>query len=551
MKTLFKILAKNILFYICLFTLCISSILYSFENLYIKYLIDNLDRLLTLSLFLILIVIIRIICKYIYILFSKILQNHCMINLSNKIIDKIMNMDYTSYVDNSTGELINISKNRVENVALDGTYFIFSIFDIFFNFLFLFASIFIINKFIAIIFFIIFSISVILIFNITKLFNKYNKVLVKLDSKLLNKINNIVLGFENIILFNTFKKEKQKYINNIKMVNVLNLKTSLIHSIINISVSIVYYCSLFSLLFSNYFFKLDLSITDIFIIIYIIDCLFNPIFSLVNLLNNIQRINVSMEKINNFLNIKNDIKDGNIKIDDFNKLEFKNVSFKYKEKYVLNNINLIINKGEKIGICGPSGNGKSTLVKLIMRYYDTEGTILINNINIKDIKLESLRNEIGLIQQTPFLFNDSILNNIKYGNNNVSFKQIINVCKQASIYDFINNLPKKFNTKVGERGLKLSNGQQQRIIIARMLLKNPDLFIFDESTSALDNENEKIIQETINKINKTCIIIAHRLSTIKNCDKIIFIKDNTIKEIGTYNELMKLKGGFYKMNKNK
>ena len=172
-------------------------------------------------------------------------------------------------------------------------------------------------------------------------------------------------------------------------------------------------------------------------------------------------------------------------------------------------------------------------------------------INIKDIKLESLRNEIGLIQQTPFLFNDSILNNIKYGNNNASFKQIINVCKQASIYDFINNLPKKFNTKVGERGLKLSNGQQQRIIIARMLLKNPDLFIFDESTSALDNENEKIIQEIINKINKTCIIIAHRLSTIKNCDKIIFIKDNTIKEIGTYNELMKLKGGFYKMNKNK
>ena len=143
-------------------------------------------------------------------------------------------------------DFILLSKNRVENVALDGTYFIFSIFDIFFNFLFLFASIFIINKFIAIIFFIIFSISVILIFNITKLFNKYNKVLVKLDSKLLNKINNIVLGFENIILFNTFKKEKQKYINNIKMVNVLNLKTSLIHSIINIFVSIVYYCSLFS-----------------------------------------------------------------------------------------------------------------------------------------------------------------------------------------------------------------------------------------------------------------------------------------------------------------
>jgi ATP-binding cassette subfamily B protein len=261
-------------------------------------------------------------------------------------MDKLLYMDYKHYTNGSTGELINLSKNRIETVV-NGIQYVFNIFNVIFDFIFLFGSIFIINKIIGIVFFVIFSIFTFVILNLNKLFEKYDKLFVKLDDELLNKINNIVLGFENILLFNKYKKEKEEYINNVKSINNLNIKLTLIDAIINISISIVYYVSLFSILFINNIFKLNLSVSSILIIVYIMDCLFNPIFVLSNLLDGIQKINISMKKINDFLNIKNNVVSGNIKINDFNKIEFKNVSFKYDDKYILKDINLVINKNEK------------------------------------------------------------------------------------------------------------------------------------------------------------------------------------------------------------
>lgn len=228
-------------------------------------------------------------------------------------------------------------------------------------------------------------------------------------------------------------------------------------------------------------------------------------------------------------------------------IKFENLSFHYDDspELILKNINLDVKAGEVIALVGKSGSGKTTLVNLIPRFYEvTEGAIKVNGIDIKNISLKKYRDYIGIVPQESFLFSGSISENIAFGKNGVTEDEIINAAKMANAYDFIMELPNKFETEVGERGVLLSGGQKQRIAIARALIQNPEIMILDEATSALDTESERLVQDALDKlmVNRTTFVIAHRLSTIINADKIVVMENGEIKEIGTHQELLEFKG---------
>ena len=228
-------------------------------------------------------------------------------------------------------------------------------------------------------------------------------------------------------------------------------------------------------------------------------------------------------------------------------IELRNVTFGYDNDAVLSNINLKVSKGESIALVGPSGGGKTTLCSLIPRFYELdEGEIFIDGKNIRSVTMASLRENIGIVQQDVYLFSGTVLENIAYGKPGASIEEIKNAAKMAGADDFIEKLPKGYDTYVGERGVKLSGGQKQRISIARVFLKNPPILILDEATSALDTESEKIVQESLERLAKgrTTFTIAHRLSTVRNASEILVLTSKGIEERGTHEELLQ-KGGIY------
>lgn len=234
------------------------------------------------------------------------------------------------------------------------------------------------------------------------------------------------------------------------------------------------------------------------------------------------------------------------------KIEIKDVSFKYNNnsENVLNNISFTINPGQKVALVGPSGGGKTTLCNLIPRFYDVEdGEILVEGIDVRKIKLQSLRSNIGMVQQDVYLFSGTVRENILYGKPDASEQEVIDASKAAGAYDFIMNLENGFDTYVGERGVMLSGGQKQRISIARVFLKNPPILILDEATSALDNKSEFIVQESLENLAKgrSSLTIAHRLTTVQNADLILVLTEEGIIERGTHQQLMEQKGYYYNL----
>ena len=266
-----------------------------------------------------------------------------------------------------------------------------------------------------------------------------------------------------------------------------------------------------------------------------------------------QRGIASGERVFEIIDIKPEIvnKPDAIKLEKFeDSIEFKNVSFSYSEKKVLNDISFKVEKGKTIALVGPSGGGKSTLANLIPRFYDPdEGEVLIDNISLKDYDFHSVRDHMGIVTQESILFNDTIFNNIAFGIENVSEEDVIRVAKIANAHEFIISEPEGYQRNIGERGSRLSGGQKQRITIARALLKNPSILILDEATSALDSESEMLVQDAINKLmkNRTSVVIAHRLSTIQNADEILVINEGRIVERGTHTQLMQADGIYQKL----
>ena len=269
---------------------------------------------------------------------------------------------------------------------------------------------------------------------------------------------------------------------------------------------------------------------------------------------NIPKGLASMERIDKILMAENTITEAAQPrhISSFeHQIEFRHVSFRYGEQWVLKDINLVIPKGKTIALVGQSGGGKSTLVDLIPRYYDVQqGEVLIDGINVKDLGLYDLRQLIGNVNQEAILFNDSFRNNIAFGVENANEEQVAEAAKIANAYDFIMASEQGFETNIGDRGGRLSGGQRQRVSIARAILKNPPILILDEATSALDTESERLVQDALERLMKTrtTVAIAHRLSTIKNADEICVLHAGRIVERGTHDELLQLDGYYKKLH---
>ena len=282
---------------------------------------------------------------------------------------------------------------------------------------------------------------------------------------------------------------------------------------------------------------------------------FSPFFRLSEFYRFYKRASVAIKRILKLKSLVPEaMKHGNNTIENFKgEIEFNNVSFSYtKDKETLKKVNLKINPGESIALVGESGVGKTTLSELILGYYKTSsGDILLDGVNISRLKLKWIRKQIAVVPQEINVFNDTIINNIKYANPDANFEDVVRAAKAANAHGFIKSLPKAYNTLVGERGVKLSVGQKQRIAITMAFLKNPRILILDEPTSALDAKSEKAVQDGINKLihGRTTIIIAHRFSTVRNADEIVVLEKGKIVEVGNHKDLIAKKGKYYELYK--
>jgi subfamily B ATP-binding cassette protein MsbA len=375
--------------------------------------------------------------------------------------------------------------------------------------------------------------------------------------RIVNQTEEMISGLRIIKAFNAlnfinfqFKKETLKYARTyVSLIKKRDLASPLSEFVGVIFISSILVFGGFLVL--NQQSNLDASGFITYIIVF--SQILTPAKNISKAVANIQRGIVAGDRILGVIDIEPAIKNrvDAIKINKFkDKIEFKNVSFSYSDVPVLREINLVIPIGRTIALVGPSGGGKSTLVDLIPRFYDiNSGELLLDNHEVKDIDLCSLRNLMGIVTQESILFNDTVFNNIAFGLNNISEDDVIQAAKIANAHEFISQTKNGYQTNIGERGSKLSGGQRQRISIARAILNDPPILILDEATSALDSESEKLVQNALDNLMKgrTSVVIAHRLSTIQKADHIVVIKEGEIVEEGNHKTLMKINGLYKKL----
>ena len=322
------------------------------------------------------------------------------------------------------------------------------------------------------------------------------------------------------------------------------------HSGMNLFINMI---RLITLGAGGYFiYKGELSAGQLVAFLFYVNMFMQPIRRLVNFNEQLQRGMSGFNRFRSLLAVNPQIKDDESAVELKNikgKISYNDVSFSYDQnEHVLTNINIDVAPGQTVAFVGPSGAGKSTICNLLPRFYEiNEGEILIDDINIKNIKISSLRSNIGIVQQDVFLFNGSVKDNILYGNFKATLQEVMEAAKKANAHQFIMQMSNGYETDIGERGVKLSGGQKQRISIARSFLKNPPILILDEATSSLDNKSEKIIQNSLKKLaeGRTTLVIAHRLSTVKDADEILVLTENGIVERGKHNKLINKEKGVY------
>ena len=375
------------------------------------------------------------------------------------------------------------------------------------------------------------------------------------DSAIITKYNETFAGNKTIISYNLQPQENDKFkwiLQNvfnlrIKLVQKTQWLSPLMHIIVSVGIAAaIGYGS--HLIISG-----QITAGNFVSFITALVLLYTPVKSIGNNLNSVQMSFFAIDQILAILDTQPGIQDIPTAIDfhqNYKKIQFINVNFEYiKGQPVLKNVNLFINKGEKVALVGNSGGGKTTLVNLIPRFYDvTSGNITIDDIDIRGYKMKSLRDNISVVFQDNFLFSGTIRDNIMLGNENATDEQVKNAINMAYLDEFVATLDNGIDTIIGERGVLLSGGQRQRVAIARAFLKNAPIIVLDEATSALDNKAEAIVQKAIDNLmqDKTVFIIAHRLSTIQNADKIVVINNGEVAEVGTHNELIKISNGQYR-----
>ncbi len=502
------------------------------------------------------VLIFQVIFQFLFVYFTNILGQKVVFDIRTKLFSRIIKFKMSYYDKSSVGRLVTRSVNDMETIASIFSQGLFMIFaDLILMLSVISVMIYLSLKLSIIVFAVLPFILIATRFfqrAMKSAFNEVRSEVANLNSFVQERIS----GIKEIQIFNREEVEQNSFIKiNEKHKNAW-LKTvwynSIFFPIAEISTSITigllvwFGGRLVGVEFSG------VTIGTIFLFIQLSQMLFRPLRQIADKFNTLQMGMVAANRVFKILDTSDFIKNSGIKKNNLieGKIKFDELSFSYSEsKPVFDKLNLSINSGEKVAIVGSTGSGKTTLINLILRFYESNsGSIFIDNINIKDIDLKNLRSQISLVTQDIFLFADSIFNNITLFNPNISIDDVKKAAKEIGIHGFINKLPGGYYYNVRERGVMLSEGQKQLISFLRAYLSNPRILILDEATSSIDSKTEKLIQYATSKIiqNKTSIIIAHRLSTILNSDKIIVLENGEIVESGSHEQLISIEDGFYK-----
>ncbi len=527
-------------------------------NFYVSDLIETSGKqkaLLFVSLIVVFVILLKNTFLYFANFFMAPLRNGIVKDIRNKIYSKILVLPLSYYSDERKGDIISRVSNDVKEIEWSIMRSIETVFRDPFTIIFYLGTMIWMSPELTVFLLILLPVSGAIIGIVGRSLRKDSKLAQSKLGDILATVEESLSGLRIIKAFTAEKKsEKRFYSINSDYTRIMNKITrkqylaSPMSEFLGVIVMIIimYYGG--SLVLND---QSSLSPSEFIGFIAIFSQIIPPAKAFSTAFYEVRKGLASIDRINIILNADEKIteKEEAKTIDTLNsKIEYKNVSFKYEEKYVLKNINLKIEKGKTVALVGQSGSGKSTLVDLLPRFYDIEeGEILIDGINIKDLKMKSLRSLMGNVNQTPVLFNDTIKNNIAFGIDNVSIDEVKKASEIANALNFIEETEKSFETNIGDSGTKLSGGQRQRLSIARAVLKNPPIMILDEATSALDTESEKLVQDALNSLmkNHTSIVIAHRLSTIKNADIICVLHEGEIVETGNHSELIE-KNGVYK-----
>ena len=560
-KLLVFVKPYNKTFYGVMFTAILISLFSTLTPYLLKVVVDdyilvkNYEGMQLIILLMILALLFEVIFMYLFTFYANWLGQKVIKDLRVSVFKKIIKFKMSFFDKNAVGRLVTRTVNDIETIASIFSQGLFTIIADILKMITVLTVMTIISLELTLV---VISIFPVLIFA-TRVFQKTMKVAFEKVRREVANLNSFVQErISGIKIVQIFNREKVE-INNFRKINIKHrdawLRTVWINSIFfpiaEISTSIcigllVWYGGFNNLNGEN------ISLGTLFLFISLSGLLFRPLRQIADRFNTLQMGMVSTERIFNILENDQQINDnGMLKGSSFRGLiEFNNVSFSYVDnEQVLNNISFKINPGESFAIVGPTGSGKTTITKLITKFYEVNtGNILIDGEDINHYTLATVRSKIGVILQDVFLFADTIYNNITLFNDNITLENVENAAKELEIHDFINSLPGGYSFNVSERGTTLSAGQKQLIAFLRVLVNNPDILILDEATSSIDSYSEDLIKNATKKItkDKTSIIIAHRLSTIESADKIIYMENGKILETGNHKQLLSIPNGKFK-----
>lgn len=515
----------------------------------------NITFIIIGSVSLILIYFVRALLRYFVQYYGHVMGVRMQADMRKDLFDKLQKLPYSYYDSHETGTILSTMTNDLFDVSELAHHGPENILVASFTIIGSLVYLMFINWILGVILIGVIPLLFIITWHYRKQFRNSMRETRRLTAKINSGMESSVTGIRVTKAFTNEQLEKQKFDNcNNEYVQVRGQVFGYMGRYFSISQFITDFFNVIVLVCGGLFIyygveSFDLASYSVFVIS--VSLFISPINQLITFMEQLESASAGFERFIHIMDEKEEtIQQGNKILDTIKgDIEFQNVSFSYNEnnQNVLDDVSFKLEKGSVLALVGPSGGGKTTLCHLIPRFYFLEkGKILIDGNDISEFTLQSLRKNIGIVQQDVFLFGGTIKDNIKYGNPNATDEEIYEAANKANLTEFIEALPDKWDTEIGERGVRLSGGQKQRISIARIFLKNPPLLILDEATSALDNATELLIQNALNELAKgrTCIIVAHRLSTIKNADTIAVIEDGKIKEMGSHEQLLKNNGRY-------